>query len=168
MLLGNLDLEKVVWPKNRGFAGKDFDILARRHLFTAGLDYNHGTGHGIGSMLCVHEGPQGVNSRTTVEFKEGMVVSNEPGFYKDGEFGIRIENAIMVVQHPNHEDRLCFENLTVAPYARELLDLSIVSDDYLDHINAHHAKCRDLLTPFLEDDLRAKSYLERACAPIIR
>jgi Xaa-Pro aminopeptidase len=97
VLLGVIDLEKVVWPKNRGFAGKDFDILARRHLFTAGLDYGHGTGHGIGSMLCVHEGPQGVNSRTTVEFKEGMVVSNEPGFYKDGEFGIRIENAIMVV-----------------------------------------------------------------------
>jgi Xaa-Pro aminopeptidase len=68
VLLGVIDLENAVWPKGRGFAGKDFDILARRHLFTAGLDYNHGTGHGIGSMLCVHEGPQGVNRRTTVEF----------------------------------------------------------------------------------------------------
>lgn len=97
-----------------------------------------------------------------------MVVSNEPGFYKDGEFGIRIENAIMVVQHPDYEERLKFENLTTAPYARDLLDLSLIADDYLDHINKHHANCRQLLTPFLEDDLKAKGYLERACAPIIR
>ena len=103
-----------------------------------------------------------------VEFEEGMVVSNEPGFYKDGEFGIRIENAIMVVQHPDHEDRLKFENLTVVPYARDLLDLSIIPDEYLDHINKHHARSRELLSPFLQDDMVAKSYLERACAPIIR
>lgn len=100
VLLGTLDLEKVIWPKGRGFAGKDFDILARKHLFEAGLDYKHGTGHGVGSMLCVHEGPQGVNRRTTVEFKEGMCVSDEPGYYQDGEFGFRIENVIMVIQHP--------------------------------------------------------------------
>jgi Xaa-Pro aminopeptidase len=97
-----------------------------------------------------------------------MVVSNEPGFYKDGEFGIRIENAIMVVQHPNYPDRLKFDNLTVAPYSRELLDLSLITDEYLDHINKHHGRSRELLTPFLEDDLRAKTYLEKACAPIIR
>ena len=142
--------------------------MARRHLFEAGLDYGHGTGHGIGSMLCVHEGPCGVSRRNKTEFKEGMVVSDEPGYYQDGEFGIRIENAIMCVQHPKFENRLMFENLTVAPYARELLDLSIIPDEELDMINKHHLKCRELLTPYLGDDLKAKSYLERACAPIIR
>ena len=81
VLLGNIGLENIVWPKGRKFAGQDFDILARRHLFEAGLDYNHGTGHGIGSMLCVHEGPVGVSRRATVEFHEGMVLSNEPGYY---------------------------------------------------------------------------------------
>jgi Xaa-Pro aminopeptidase len=166
--LGTLELERVVWPKGRKYAGKDFDVLARKHLFEAGLDYKHGTGHGVGSMLCVHEGPQGVSRGVDTEFVEGMCVSDEPGFYQDGEFGIRVENVIMVVQHPKYEDRLMFENLTVAPYCRELMDLNIIQDEYLDHINKHHAKCRELLIPLLEDDNRAKIYVEKACAPIIR
>lgn len=96
VLLGNLELERVVWPNNSTFGGADFDVLARKHLFAVGLDYKHGTGHGVGSLLCVHEGPIGISRRVTPKLREGMCVSNEPGFYKDGEFGIRIENVIMV------------------------------------------------------------------------
>ena len=102
VLLGNLDLERIVWPSNSTIAGGDMDILARRHLWEEGLDYKHGTGHGVGSYLCVHEGPIGVGRGYTVKFVEGMCVSNEPGFYKEGEFGIRIENVIMCVPHSQH------------------------------------------------------------------
>ena len=94
--MGTLDLERIVWPTIGGYSGKDFDILARKSLFEAGLNYCHGTGHGVGSLLCVHEGPIGINRRTTVALEEGMCVSDEPGYYQDGEFGIRIENVIMV------------------------------------------------------------------------
>ena len=96
VLLGVLDLERVVWPNDSTYAGADFDILARKHLFAAGLDYKHGTGHGVGSLLCVHEGPIGVSKGYTTKFEPGMCVSDEPGYYRDGEFGIRIENVIMV------------------------------------------------------------------------
>ena len=100
VLLGTLGLERIVWPKGRGISGSDMDILARQNLWAAGLDYCHGAGHGIGSYSYCHEGPYGIGRGYKMEFTEGMVVSDEPGFYKDGEFGIRIENAIMVVQHP--------------------------------------------------------------------
>jgi Xaa-Pro aminopeptidase len=94
--MGVLELEKVIWPSDASYSGGDFDILARMHLFQAGLDYKHGTGHGVGSCLCVHEGPIGVSKGYKIKFVEGMCVSDEPGYYKDGEFGIRIENVIMV------------------------------------------------------------------------
>lgn len=100
VLLGTLDLERIVWPSNSSFAGLDFDVLARKNLWQVGKDYRHGTGHGVGSYLCVHEGPQGISRRNDVKLVEGMVVSDEPGYYEDGEFGIRIENEIMVVKHP--------------------------------------------------------------------
>ena len=138
VLLGVLDLERIVWPKGGPYSGQDFDTLARRHLWAAGVDYKHGTGHGVGSFNCVHEGPQNVSRRGTVKFEVGMCVSNEPGFYKDGEYGIRIENVIMVNDHPKFEDRLIFENLTFCPYSRELLDISLLSPfdkDYLNKFN---------------------------------
>ena len=87
----------------------------------------HGTGHGVGSLLCVHEGPIGISRRCTVKFEEGMCVSDEPGFYKDGEFGIRIENVVMVQKHPELADFYMFENMTTAPYCRELIDTRLLS-----------------------------------------
>lgn len=138
VLLGVLDLERVVWPKGGPYSGGDFDTLARRHLWADGVDYKHGTGHGVGSFNCVHEGPQGIYRRSQVKLEVGMCVSNEPGFYKDGEFGIRIENVIMVNDHPTFSDRLHFENLTFCPYSRELLDLSLLQPNdkaYLDAFN---------------------------------
>ena len=145
MLLGNLEVERVKWPK-KGTAGecsgREFDILARKHLFAAGLNYNHGTGHGVGSLLCVHEGPIGItHKRVTATLEEGMCVSDEPGFYKDGEFGIRVENVIMVQTDPKFPDFYKFENLTTAPYCRELIDTSIMSQDMIDHVDKFHQEC---------------------------
>ena len=138
VLLGVLDLERIVWPSGGPYCGADFDTLARRHLWAAGVDYKHGTGHGVGSFNCVHEGPQGISRRSQVKLEVGMAVSNEPGFYKDGEYGIRIENVIMVNTHETFSDRLRFENLTFCPYSRELLDLSLLSPadrEYLNNFN---------------------------------
>jgi len=96
VLLGVLDLERIVWPSTSAISGADMDILARRHLWAVGLDFKHGTGHGVGSYLNVHEGPQNISRYNKVKLVEGHCVSDEPGYYKDGEFGIRIENVIMV------------------------------------------------------------------------
>jgi len=96
VLMGTLDVATAVWPSDSDYAGKDFDFLARRHLYEGGLDFKHGTGHGVGSTLCVHEGPIGIARSYNTKFEEGMCVSDEPGYYEDGQFGIRIENVIMV------------------------------------------------------------------------
>lgn len=93
--MGVLGLERINWPSNGNITGASMDILARQHLWKVGLDYKHGTGHGVGSYLNVHEGPQEIHALSKVKIKEGMCVSNEPGYYKDGEFGIRIENVQM-------------------------------------------------------------------------
>jgi len=149
--LGVLDLERAVWPSGPkySYAGKDFDYLARQHLFQVGLNYNHGTGHGVGSLLCVHEGPQGIGRYSAVKLVEGMCVSDEPGYYQDGEFGIRIENVIMVQNHPTYEEHSMFENLTTAPYCRELIDTSLVAQSTIDYLNAFYEKCLEKLTPLL-------------------
>jgi Xaa-Pro aminopeptidase len=164
--MGNLDLEAVVWPGDSTYAGKDFDILARKYLFEAGLDYKHGTGHGVGSLLCVHEGPIGISRGYETKLEPGMCVSNEPGFYKDGEFGIRIENVIQVQKHEKNENFFKFENLTVAPYCRELIDLDLLSERHVKHLNSHHQKCLKALSPLLADDKRALAYVQRQCAPL--
>ena len=90
---------------------------------------------------------------------EGMCVSDEPGFYKDGEFGIRIENVILCKKHPIYADNYCWENLTVAPYCRELINKDLLSPDMIAYINKHHEKCLTLLTPFLQDDAVALAYV---------
>jgi Xaa-Pro aminopeptidase len=140
VLLGVLDLERIIWPANGPYCGADFDTLARRHLWAAGLDYKHGTGHGVGSFNCVHEGPQGISRRSQTKLEVGMCVSDEPGFYKDGEYGIRIENVIMVVNHPQYSDRLMFENLTYCPYSRELIDVNLLSPVDRKYIDDFHKK----------------------------
>lgn len=96
MLLGNLDIERVIWPEKNKIAGSDLDALARRHLWQNKMDYGHGTGHGVGYFLNVHEGPHGISKFRTEPLVEGMIVSNEPGYYKAGSFGIRIENLVIV------------------------------------------------------------------------
>ena len=125
------------------------------------MDYRHGTGHGVGSLLCVHEGPIGISRGNKTVLEEGMCISNEPGFYKDGEFGIRIENIMMVQKHPSIDGSLYFENLTKAPYCRELIETNLMSTEFIDHVNYYSEVCQILLQPHIEDDKLALDYVER-------
>lgn len=167
VLLGVLELERVVWPSKSTINGGDMDILARKHLWAVGLDYKHGTGHGVGSFLNVHEGPQGIGRYSKAKLMEGMCVSDEPGFYQDGEFGIRIENIIMCQKHPKYEDHYCWENVTVAPYCRELIDTKFMSQDMIEYIDTFHQKCLEKLSPLLQDDARALAYVQHQCKPLL-
>ena len=101
----------------------------------------HGTGHGVGCYLNCHEGPNHISRGVTFKFEEGMCASDEPGYYKEGEFGIRIENVIMCVQHPELEDFYKWENLTVGPYSRNLIDLDLLSPRDICYIDSFHQKC---------------------------
>jgi len=149
VLIGVLDIERIVWPSNTTICGADMDILARRSLWSVGLDFKHGTGHGVGSYLNVHEGPQGISRANKTKMLEGMCVSDEPGYYQDGEFGIRIENVILCKKHPVYANHYCWENLTVAPYCRELIDTKLLDPATIAYINDFHHKCETLLAPFL-------------------
>jgi Xaa-Pro aminopeptidase len=126
VLKGHLRLAMAVFPK--GTTGHQLDVLARYDLWQHGLNYEHGTGHGVGSYLSVHEGPQGISTRmNATPLQSGMVVSNEPGVYKAGNYGIRIEN-LMVVQDSEYEGYLCFETLTKVPYEESLIDTTLLTD----------------------------------------
>jgi Xaa-Pro aminopeptidase len=132
ILKGMIDLSYAIFPK--GTTGSYIDILARRYLFELGLDYPHGTGHGVGSYLNVHEGPQSVSKYSNVPLEEGMLISNEPGYYKEGDFGIRIENMMRVVAKGEF---LGFETLTKVPFDRDLIDDSLLSTDHCQFINEY-------------------------------
>jgi len=149
VLMGVLDLERIVWPGDSTISGADMDILARMHLWSNGQDFKHGTGHGVGTYLNVHEGPQGISRASKCKLEEGMCVSDEPGFYQDGEFGIRIENVIVCVKHPVHANFLMWRNMTVAPYCRELIEPSVLTVEHINYINEFHQRCLKELTPFL-------------------
>ncbi len=167
VLQGHLALGRVRFPA--GTTGSSLDPLARAPLWAAGLDYDHGTGHGVGSYLGVHEGPQRIaKTPNTVALKPGMIVSNEPGYYKEGAYGIRIEN-LQFVTEPEEIDggerpMLGFEVLTLAPYERRLIDEVILSDIEREQINAYHARVLAEIGPSLDGEVRA--WLEGACAPI--
>ena len=139
VLLGNLDVERVIFSKG-STSGAMLDPIARQYLWHVDCDYKHGTGHGVGYFLNVHEGPQGINSRSTLALAEGMIVSDEPGYYLQGEFGIRIENLIMVVENDKKDDSLKFECVTTVPYETNLLDFNLLSKDVRNYINAYHEK----------------------------
>ncbi len=167
VLKGHIALARVRFPA--GTSGHQLDALARLSLWEAGLDYDHGTGHGVGSFLGVHEGPhriaKGVN---TVPLEPGMIVSNEPGFYKTGGFGIRIENLQVVTPAApiigGERAMLGFETLTLAPIARDLIIRQMLNADERTWLDAYHARVRDVIGPQLKGD--AKSWLEEATAKI--
>jgi Xaa-Pro aminopeptidase len=173
VLKGHIALALATFPT--GTRGSQLDTLARMHLWAAGVDYAHGTGHGVGSFLAVHEGPQriaksaGGQAGTEQELLAGMILSNEPGYYKAGEYGIRIENLILV------EDReiagaegewMGFETLTWAPIDRTLVDTDIMTREELRWWDAYHAQVLAVVGPQLEGD--AKVWLDGACAPLGR
>ena len=169
VLKGHIALAAAVFPE--GTAGSQLDAFARRHLWAAGLDYDHGTGHGVGSRLCVHEGPQRVAKRGgDVKLEAGMILSNEPGNYPPGAYGIRIENLMLVVERgmPAGGDLalLGFEVLTMAPIDRRLVEPELMTAEELAWLDAYHARVRARLAPELDDADRV--WLEAATAPLGR
>lgn len=171
VLKGNIGLELAVFPK--GTSGFALDTLARQYLWQNGLEYRHGTGHGIGSFLNVHEGPIGIGTRiqySEVPLSVGNVISDEPGYYEDGNFGIRIENVIMVKEVKtkyNFGDKpyFGFEHVTMVPHCRKLTDVSMLTKMELDYINAYHREVWEKTSPFFKDDERTLKWLERECQP---
>ena len=154
VLKGHIALASISFPE--GTTGAELDVLARQHLWAAGLDFNHGTGHGVGSYLGVHEGPQGISKRNKVPLKPGMVVSNEPGFYKSGSYGIRIENLQTVVELPTlsgERKMLGFEPLTLVPIDKNLIDNSLMSPADWEWLNTYHARVIKTLRPMVTSEV---------------
>jgi Xaa-Pro aminopeptidase len=167
VLKGNLALARVRFPV--GTTGPALDVLARLPLWSAGLDYDHGTGHGVGSYLGVHEGPHRIAKvQNTVALRPGMIVSNEPGFYKEGAYGIRIENLQVVTEAkpiPGGErPMLGFETLTLAPIDRRLIDRDLLSDEERRQLDDYHARVLSVVGPAVPADVR--SWLGTVCAAI--
>jgi Xaa-Pro aminopeptidase len=173
VLKGHIALALAVFP--RGTLGSQLDSFARMHLWHAGLDYMHGTGHGVGSFLSVHEGPQriakaaGGQAGTGQELLPGMILSNEPGYYKAGEYGIRIENLVLVEERAiegAEGEYFGFENLTWAPIDKALVETALLTRDELKWWDEYHARVEAILAPQLEGD--ALAWLKAACAPLTR
>ena len=143
----------------RGTTGSQLDALARLALWQAGLDYDHGTGHGVGSYLGVHEGPQRIaKAPNYVALRPGMILSNEPGFYKAGAFGIRIENLVAVKEAQiEGADRkyLEFETLTLAPIDLNAIDVDLLTGTEKAWLNAYHRRVRETIAPQVDDATRA-------------
>lgn len=166
VLQGHIALARQRFPA--GTTGSQLDALARMHLWQAGLDFDHGTGHGVGSYLGVHEGPQRISKLpNSVALRPGMIVSNEPGYYREGAYGIRIENLVAVVEDERDGDEkpmLAFETLTLAPIDRFALEPALLGEAELAWLDAYHARVRESLSPLLDDADR--SWLNSATAPI--
>jgi Xaa-Pro aminopeptidase len=171
VLKGHIAIATALFPK--GTRGSQLDSFARRPLWEVGLDYAHGTGHGVGAFLAVHEGPQRIapmgssQSGGDEPLAAGMIISNEPGYYKQGEYGIRIENLVLVVDKKvagAEKEMLGFETLTFAPIERRLVVKAMLSEAELAWLNAYHADVLAKIGPQLEGE--DKAWLEAACAPI--
>jgi Xaa-Pro aminopeptidase len=171
VLKGMIALARAVFPK--GTKGSQLDVLARQFLWSAGLDYQHGTGHGVGSFLSVHEGPQrigksaGAQGGTEQELLPGMILSDEPGYYKTGEYGIRIENLLLVEERDvagAEGEYLGFETLTLAPIDRALVVRDLLSAEEIAWWNAYHARVWQVVGPQL--DGAALAWLKDQCAPL--
>jgi Xaa-Pro aminopeptidase len=171
VLKGHIAIATAVFPK--GTRGSQLDSFARRPLWEAGLDYAHGTGHGVGSFLAVHEGPQRISpvgssqSGGDEPLQAGMIISNEPGYYKTGEYGIRIENLVLVVPREiegAEKEMLGFETLTFAPIDRRLIDAQMLDPEELIWLNCYHAHVLAKIGPTLSGS--DFDWLQKACAPI--
>ena len=163
VLKGHLAVANAIFPK--GTTGAALDPMARQPLWNAGIDYGHGTGHGVGLYLSVHEGPQSISSRSTVKLKEGMLLSNEPGYYKEGAFGIRIENIELVVSkgvpEGGENEMFGFETLTLVPYERKLIDISLLTLQEIQQIDDYHKKIYEKIAEKCDETLR--DYLTMKC-----
>ncbi|MBQ7644562.1 MAG: aminopeptidase P family protein [Spirochaetales bacterium] len=168
VLKGHLALSSQVFPK--GTTGHQLDALAHQFLWQRGMDYFHGTGHGVGHRLSVHEGPQRISSKQgtgePVALEPGMVISDEPGLYKEGRHGIRIENLVAVTEAMETEfgKFYTFEVLTCCPYERDLIVKEMLTDQEVDMVNEYHRWVRDMLLPMVEESSR--DYLIQATEPL--
>jgi Xaa-Pro aminopeptidase len=167
VLKGHIAVARAIFPK--GTRGAQLDPLARQFLWEAGLDYAHGTGHGVGSYLSVHEGPQRIATFGGGDepLAPGMILSDEPGYYKTGEYGIRVENLVLVVEKPiegAEKEMLGFETLTLAPIDLALVELSLLTPQERDWLNAYHARVRTELSPLVPNEVRP--WLEEATRAI--
>jgi len=163
VLRGMIAISRVRFP--RGTNGAQLDVLARQFLWADGVTYNHGTGHGVGAFLAVHEGPIGISPRYSVPFEAGMITSNEPGFYKEGAFGIRIENLLHVVESDIGDGKfLEFETLTLAPIDTRLIDVDALSGDERSWLNAYHKRVYKEIGPQLKG--KVKDWLKDATREI--
>ena len=168
VLKGHVAVSVARFPA--GTTGAQLDSFARQFLWTTGADFDHGTGHGVGSYLSVHEGPQGISKRATeAALAPGMIVSVEPGYYKPDAFGIRIENLVAVREakpQPEYAELkvLEFETLTLVPYERRFIEMAMLTEAERDWINTYHMAVRDALTPLLDPEDAA--YLARVTAPL--
>src|SRR6266849_6185609 len=168
VLKGHIAIARAVFPD--GVSGSQLDSFARTHLWAAGLDFDHGTGHGVGSYLSVHEGPARIAKLGTAALMRGMILSNEPGYYKTGHYGIRIENLVLVTEAPavagGEKPLNRFETLTLAPINRRLIDRHLMTADEIDWLDSYHAEVRETLMPLVADDTHI--WLGGATAPLGR
>ena len=167
VLKGHIALALARFPK--GTTGTQLDGFARRALWQVGLDYDHGTGHGVGSYLGVHEGPQRISKAPNSQaLLPGMIVSNEPGYYKTGAYGIRIENLVLVQPADGAAERemFGFETLTLAPIDRNLIEPSLLDEEESAWLDAYHERVRETLTPFVDPD--TAHWLAEATRPVAR
>jgi Xaa-Pro aminopeptidase len=166
VLKGHIAIARAVFPD--GTTGAQLDSFARQFLWTQGLDFDHGTGHGVGSYLSVHEGPARISKLGTTALRRGMILSNEPGYYKAGAYGIRIENLVLVVEAaavPGAEKALnAFETLTLAPIDRRLVVTDMLTWDEIDWLDGYHARVAQILSPLVDDETRA--WLAAATRPL--
>lgn len=166
VLKGMIGMSRLRWPV--GLAGRDIDVVARAALWAAGLDYDHGTGHGVGAYLGVHEGPASLSRRSNEPIRPGMILSIEPGYYREGAFGIRIENLGVVcepsVPEGGEREMLGFETLTLAPIDRRLIDPGLLTPEETDWLDAYHARVAAALMPLVEPE--TARWLAAACRPI--
>ncbi|MCX7328945.1 MAG: M24B family metallopeptidase, partial [Hyphomicrobiales bacterium] len=165
VLKGHVAISRAVFPK--GVSGAQIDALARVPLWQAGLDFDHGTGHGVGAYLSVHEGPQRISKLGHTALEAGMILSNEPGYYREGQYGIRIENLMIVEPRTipgGDREMLGFETVTLAPYDRALIDPAMLDTSERGWIDAYHARVLAEIGPLLP--AADRDWLAAACAPL--
>lgn len=164
VLKGHIAIAMARFPY--GTQGDHLDVLARYFLWQEGLDYLHGTGHGVGSYLCVHEGPQGISRKAPQILLPGMILSNEPGYYQEGSHGIRIESLVVVEECQDYLPQrwLKFQTLTLAPLDKLLMDLTLLTLVEKQWVNAYHQRVYDTLAPYLDE--ATKAWLYQATLPI--
>ena len=166
VLKGHIAVARAVFPA--GTTGAQIDSFARAPLWRAGLDFDHGTGHGVGSYLSVHEGPARISKLGTAMLERGMILSDEPGYYKNGAYGIRIENLLLVTAGPAvtgaEKELNAFETLTLAPIDRRLIDPAMMTADEIAWLDVYHRRVRDTLAPLIDSETR--TWLDAATAPL--